>query len=657
VRVPPIALRNLTQAFDGLRQRPRRRAARRAAALLLGVALCGFVVTGCAKNTSPPTISGSTIDGSTLTASPGSWTWKGSISFAYQWERCDTSGNNCQNVGANGTTYGLGPADVGSTMRVVVTGTDSDGPSGASSATSAQTSVVTALAPSNTSLPSVSGTTRAGQTLSSTSGTWKGTPPLSSAYQWQRCNISGGSCGNVGANASTYVLGASDVGSTIRASVKATNAGGSASANSAATGVIAAAHDPVVVAAGDIACAPGDTSNDCKQSMTASLASAQHPDAVLPLGDNQYNAGLLKEYTGPGAYNATWGIFNPIAHPAPGNHEYAGSILDGGPFAAGYFSYFGAAVGGSTASAPYYSYNLGTWHIVSLDSSCSDSGCGDVVSGETSSAQTSWLTSDLAAHPSACTLAYWHHPRFSTSWTNDSPGTHLLFDALYNAHADLVLSGHDHVYERYAQQDGTATATTNGVREIVAGTGGESLFDFLTNEPNLQVRDDTDFGVLVLTLHASSYDWAFKRLDGTVVDSGTTACHGSGTGSASARAARDARVWPVGPTGPALAFDARPQASTVATVTRRGLPVAIHLSRAADVTITVSVRRGRHLTRITSFYETETQIPRPHTRLYLRLPARALRGAGAVTLVLRFGAVDGANHHRSVAREIVLTRR
>ncbi|MGZ4307144.1 MAG: hypothetical protein ACXVSL_20015, partial [Solirubrobacteraceae bacterium] len=165
-----------------------------------------------------------------------------------------------------------------------------------------------------------------------------------------------------------------------------------------------------------------------------------------------------------------------------------------------------------------------------------------------------------------------------------------------------------------------------------------------------------DFGVLVLTLHATSYDWAFKRLNGTVVDSGTTTCHGSGAGSSSARLARAARRWPVGPTGPALGFDGRALKSTVAAVGRRGLPVAVRLTRAADVTIKVSVRRGRRLTQVASFYETETQIPRPHSRIYLRLPARALRGSGPVTLVLHFAAVDAANHHLALTRKIVITR-
>jgi hypothetical protein len=530
------------------------RSPRRLLCGLLSLGLC-LIIAGCAKNTSPPTISGSTVDGATLTANPGSWTGKGSISFAYQWQRCDTSGNACQNLGgATRTTYGLGPADVGSTMRVVVTGTDADGPNGASSATSGQ------------------------------------------------------------------------------------------------TGVVASARNSVVVAVGDIACAPGDTSNDCQQGMTANLASAQNPDAVLPLGDNQYNSGLLSEYNGAGAYNATWGVFQPIVHPDPGNHEYTASST-----AAGYFNYFGAATGGSTASAPYYSYNLGSWHLIALDSSCRDSGCGDITTGQTSSAQTTWLQNDLAAHPAACTLAYWHHPRFSTSWTNDSPGTGPLFSALYNAHADLALSGHDHVYQRYAQVDPSNNATTNGVREIVAGTGGENLFSFLTTESTLQAKDNTHFGVLVLTLHAASYDWAFKGLDGSVVDSGTTACHGSGAGSMAARAARNARVWPVGPTGPKLAFDARPEPATPATVARHGLSVAIHTTRAPNVAITVSLRRGRRLTRIASFYETETEIPRPHSRITLPLSARWLKRRGPVTLRVRFVAT-AAGQRRTLTRTVVLSR-
>jgi hypothetical protein len=605
-------------------------------------------------NTALPVISGAAQQGQRLSTSNGSWT-NSPTAYAYQWQDCDASGANCTSItGATTGSYTLASGDVGHTVRVVVMASNAGGQGVATSAQSASVTAPAATAPSNTGLPTISGTAQAGQPLTTSNGAWTGSP-TSFAYQWQRCNPSANSCQNVGANASSYSLGPSDVGSVSRVIVTASNAAGSSPATSAATAVVAAAQDPVAVAVGDIACPPGGavSSGACQQSATESLAAAQHPVAVLPLGDNQYNSGLLSEYTGAGAYGATWGLLNPIAHPAPGNHEYTAS-----PTAAGYFGYFGGAgaLGGSTAAAPYYSYNLGTWHIVSLDSSCGASGCGDVVQGETTSAQTAWLQSDLAAHPAACTLAYWHHPRFSGSWTNDSPGTGPLFSALYNAHADIVLSGHDHVYERYAQQDPNGVANANGVRQFVVGTGGENLFTMLTNPPNLQTSDQNDFGVLVLTLHASSYDWAFKRLDGTVVDSGTTACHGSGGGSSAALLARDARAWPVGPTGPALRFDARLQPSTVATAERAGLSVAIHLTRAADVTITVSRRRGHRLARVASFYETETQIPRPHSRIFLRLPARRLTGSGSASLVVRFAAVDAAGHHRTLTRTVVLKR-
>jgi hypothetical protein len=603
--------------------------------------------TAAPTNTALPVLSGNPVQGSVLSTTNGSW--NGSpTSFSYQWQDCDSSGANCTSIGgATSASYTLVASDVGHTIRAVVTASNSGG---SASASSAQTAVATGLPPSNTALPTITGTAQQGQSLTASNGSWTNSP-TAFAYQWEDCNTSGAGCTSIpGATSSSYTLVAGDVGHTIRAVVTASNAAGSTPATSAATGVVG--HNPVVVAAGDIACAPGDTSNNCKQSLTASLASAQHPDAVLPLGDNQYNSGLLSEYTGAGAYGATWGVFNPIVFPDLGNHEYTASSV-----AAGYFNYFSAELHGSSASAPYYSYNLGAWHIISLDSSCNDSGCSDVVQGETSSAQTSWLQSDLAAHPAACTLAYWHHPRFSGSWTNDSPGTGPLFSALYNAHADIVLSGHDHVYEVYKQQDPSGAATSNGVRQFVVGTGGESLFTMLNNPPNLLVSDQIDFGVLVLTLHASSYDWAFKNLDGKVVDSGNTACHGSGTGSLATRAARDARVWPVGPTGPALRFDARVQPSSLASATRGGLPVAVRLSRAADVTVTVSLRRVRHLARIASFYETETQIPRPHSRILLRLPARRLKGMRSVTLVLRFVAVDAAAHHRTLTRTVVVLKR
>jgi hypothetical protein len=284
---------------------------------------------------------------------------------------------------------------------------------------------------------------------------------------------------------------------------------------------VGAARDPVIVAVGDIACAPGSpqTSTSCQQRQTAALAAAQHPNAVLVLGDNQYESGSLSEYEG--SYNPSWGVFNPIVHPVPGNHEY------NTPGAAGYFDYFGATTNFSSGTQ---SFNLGTWHIVGLNSNCSDSACQDSFQGATTTAQVGWLQANLSVNRTACLLAYWHHPRFAQGFVGDSPGVGPLWNALYNDRGDLVLNGHDHMFERYAQQDPSGSRTTSGLRQIVAGTGGYSLFGVTYNKPNgeppVGFTDYSDFGILVLTLHPTSYSWAFKRIpDGAVIDTGTTACH------------------------------------------------------------------------------------------------------------------------------------
>ena len=502
--------------------------------------------------------------------------------------------------------------------------------------------------PANTVPPAISGTTKVGSTLSASVGTWTNSP-TSYGYQWQDCSSTG--CLNIAnATGSAYTLQSSDVFHTVVVIVTARNSAGSASATSKPTAVITHAGDPVVVAVGDIACFAGDKTNPCKQQQTAALAANQNPDDILPIGDNQYESGLLSEFEGAGAYNATWGMFNPIVHPVPGNHEYEASGS-----AAGYFQYFGAAANPPNGN---YSYNIGTWHVIALNSDCSDSGCADSVAGNTSSAQVSWLQSDLAANRSACTLAYWHHPLISDGDIGDNPLVAPLWTALYNAHADVVLNGHDHLYERYAQQDASGTATPNGIREFVVGTGGENLVA-LDSSPHatLQAHDDTDFGVLKLTLHASSYDWAYINTGGTVIDSGTgVPCHGPGT-APMASAARDiaaADVPALIRREPQLVFDARPLASSLTAVVRRGLPVAVHCSRGCDVAVTASLRLGRRVRRIASFYETESQLPKPYSDILLRLPARRLQGSRRVTLVLRFAALDAANHHRVVTRIVAL---
>jgi hypothetical protein len=409
----------------------------------------------------------------------------------------------------------------------------------------------------------------------------------------------------------------------------------------------------VVVAVGDIARPPGGSFSE--QSATAALAQSFSPTAALLLGDNQYDNGTYSEYTG--SYALSWGhAFSPIVDPVPGNHEYGTSG------AAGYFQYFGSRANPQNTPGGYYSFNVGSWHIDALNSNCSDSkGCSDAIDGGATSAEISWLQSDLAANRSACVLATWHHPLFSNGWTLGTAGVGggiaQLWSTLYSAHADVVLNGHDHLYERYAQQDPSGTATTNGIREFVVGTGGESL-NGGSSSTKLQASDSSDYGVLVMTLHAGSYDWKFVNTNGTVKDSGTTACHGPGATIASVGSRR--RFAPAAPVdvarlaGPPLVFDALPQRRSLASVKRAGLSVAVLASRAVDVRVTAWLRHGHRLTPIASFYETESQINRPHSVIRLRLPADRLKGVTVGTLVLRFAAEDGAGHRHTVTRTVRL---
>jgi hypothetical protein len=489
--------------------------------------------------------------------------------------------------------------------------------------------------------------------MTGTPGAWSGTQPMSFAYQWQRCNTTGGACQKLtGATGATYVVQDADVGSTLELTVTAGNAAGVRTAASAATGPMGYL---VVVAVGDIACPATDTTDPCQQMATARLAAAQNPNAILMLGDSQYNAGLTSEYYGAGAYNDTWGSFNPIVYPMPGNHEY-GLPGDAPPqSASGYFSYFGAAANPMHTPNGYYSFALGSWHVAALNSDCYDSGCADTVNGGTTSAQTSWLQRDLASSPSACTLAFWHHPFISAGDIGNNPYTSPLFGALYGAHADIVLGGHDHLYERYPQLDASGNANSSGIREFVVGTGGESLVSYYANHvaPTPPTYDDSEFGVLVLTLHTNSYDWAFKNTNGTLRDSGTTSCHGSA--SSAPRAARKLNAAP-NPRllKPELTFNARPARSSLKALTGLGLPVAMHCSRGCDVTVHASLRLGGRLREIATFYETESEISQPNSTVLLRFPARRLKGLKRATLVLRFDAIDAARHRRSLTRMVSL---
>ncbi|HLH00314.1 MAG TPA: metallophosphoesterase [Bryobacteraceae bacterium] len=263
----------------------------------------------------------------------------------------------------------------------------------------------------------------------------------------------------------------------------------------------------VLVGAGDIA--------DCKD-LSGAEATAQilehTPGTVFAVGDLAYPDGTAENFD---CYNRTWGRVKARTRPAPGNHEFHSS---GATY---YFHYFGAAAG--DPSRGYYSYELGTWHVISLNSECQAvGGCGP------GSPEERWLRSDLVAHPAACTLAYFHKPLFSSgSPHGDDPEMRPLWRALYEASADVVISGHDHDYERFAPQtpEGIPDAK-RGIREFVVGTGGKNHRPFGPPHANSEVRDATAFGVLALTLRPGAYDWKFIPEPGkTFTDAGSASCH------------------------------------------------------------------------------------------------------------------------------------
>ena len=268
--------------------------------------------------------------------------------------------------------------------------------------------------------------------------------------------------------------------------------------------------DVTLVGAGDIA--DGFNLTLADSMATAALLDAYPSATVFATGDVVYDNGTDGDFAK--AYDPTWGRARARTIPVPGNHEYNAA------FAVGYFNYFGPAAGDPTKG--YYSLDLGAWHIVVVNSNCAFvGGCGS------NSLQEVWLRNDLAAHTQACTLALWHHPLYTSSTTSPDSEMQTVFQDLYNAHADLVVNGHAHVYERFAPQDANGNLdTARGITEIVAGTGGKSHVSFGTTAANSLVRNGSTFGVLKLTLHSSSFDWQFVPVPGgTFTDSGTQACH------------------------------------------------------------------------------------------------------------------------------------
>jgi hypothetical protein len=251
------------------------------------------------------------------------------------------------------------------------------------------------------------------------------------------------------------------------------------------------------VGAGDIA-----SCNNNNDELTAQLLDGI-PGTVFTTGDNVYDSGTFTQFTD--CYDPTWGRHKVRTEPVPGNHEY---VTSG---AAGYFQYFNNV-------SSYYAYNLGTWRIYALNSE---------IDVSASSPQLAWLQEDLAANPNQCVLAYWHTPRWSSGAIHGSNTTYqTLWQILYAAGAEVVLTGHEHNYERFAEMNASGAAVSQGLREFVIGTGGRSHYSFGGILPASQVRNSSTYGVLKLTLHANSYDWQFVPVTGsTFTDSGSTECH------------------------------------------------------------------------------------------------------------------------------------
>jgi acid phosphatase type 7 len=270
----------------------------------------------------------------------------------------------------------------------------------------------------------------------------------------------------------------------------------------------------VLAGAGDIAWCGGDGAQ-----RTALLIEQVKPDAVFTLGDNAYENGTAAEFEE--CYEPTWGRFKDITYPAIGNHDYGaegyenkdGSAYDATP----YFDYFGERAG--ELAEGWYSYDLGQWHIVILNSMC-----GVVEGCFRGSPQMRWLEKDLRGREEQCVLAYWHHPMFSSGFHGNDPRMKTAWEILYEHEAELILTGHDHTYERFTPMNPQGEYDAWGLRQFVVGTGGRTLRDFNNPEPGSESALAGRNGILKLTLHPTAYEWEFMTVDGESPDKGSQSC-------------------------------------------------------------------------------------------------------------------------------------
>jgi hypothetical protein len=284
------------------------------------------------------------------------------------------------------------------------------------------------------------------------------------------------------------------------------------------------ASDPVIAAAGDISCVNADIGSSCHQDRTALELGRIRPQQIIPLGDLQYGgttaAADFQASYGPFANGqSSWGDYKAITHPTVGSHEYNGDTIT-----KAYSDYWlGVGVNGNRGSPVgdrnenFYAENLGTWRVYHLNSQHGY---------QAASVQDQWFKADLAANTGKCTLVTWHHPRFSSGIHGNQAQAIALFQSAYNGGADVLVSGNDHLYERFAPQNPSgALDTVRGIRQFVVGTGGKGLYTWSTIQPNSEVRNNTTYGVIKLTLHSAGYDWEFRSENDIVIDSGSQRCH------------------------------------------------------------------------------------------------------------------------------------
>jgi acid phosphatase type 7 len=349
-------------------------------------------------------------------------------------------------------------------------------------------------------------------------------------------------------------------------------------------------RSPVLATVGDISCQPGapqenekksdtcdqgvgSTVRDAAQNATAEQVEAMKPNLVAILGDEQYQNGYYSDFEN--SFDKYWGAFKFLQRPSPGNHEFYDNHGQTGVRGLGYFDYYnglrhnndGSEIDqtvtnpstGTVVSQPspqpegqagefgqtgngWYSYNLGGWHLISLNIECADEPGGCSPTGSWFASETNWLARDLDANRSACTLAYWHQPTFSstasptTSDSAEGQTADAWWKLLYAHHADLILNGHDHVYSRFAPMNPAGNDDPRrGIREFIVGTGGESLDTVLPDTPQLQAWADQYYGVMKLTLEPHGYAWDYESAmesptapagtPATYQDAGSAGCH------------------------------------------------------------------------------------------------------------------------------------